>query len=50
MPRAALALMSASQRSYLDEFTFKRRSDGSIEGWYAGEVLAVWDGDGWRTR
>ena len=47
VPEAALRKMSASQRSYLDEFTFRRIPDGGIEGWYAGELLASWDGIGW---
>lgn len=50
LPAAALRKMSAAQRSYIDEFTFKRRPNGHIEGWYAGQLLAVWDGKGWQSH
>lgn len=42
LPKAALNGLSARQRSYIDEFTFYKRTNGEIEGWYAGELLAVW--------
>lgn len=47
LPKMALRKMSASQRSYLDEFTFYRSSQG-IEAVYAGEVLAIWRNNGWQ--
>lgn len=51
LPKAALRKMSAKQRSYIDEFTFLRASEGSepwIEAWYGGQHLASWDGKSWR--
>lgn len=49
LPPAALRKISARQRSYIDEFTFKRVRGGSrIEAWYAGEHLSTWDGRDWQ--
>ena len=48
LPKAALRKMSAAQRSYIDEFSFFKRDSGHIEGWYAGELLAVWNGKRWE--
>ncbi len=51
LPPAALALMSDEQRSYLDEFEFRQcispASPDRIEAWYAGQLLATWNGTGW---
>lgn len=50
LPAEALAWFSDGQLSYLDEFTFIREESGMIQGWYAGELLAVWDGIGWSLK
>jgi hypothetical protein len=50
LPKAALAKLSADQRSYIDEFTFIRQPNGHIDGYYANELLASWDGHGWRAH
>jgi hypothetical protein len=47
LPAAAQAGISQEQKSYIDEFSFYYQ-DGLIEGFYAGELLAVWDGHGWQ--
>ena len=48
LPLKARNRISRRQRSYIDEFTFFERLSGNIEAWYAGELLAVWDGIGWK--
>lgn len=49
LPPAAMRKISARQRSYIDEFTFKRvRGGPRIEAWYAGEHLSTWDGRDWQ--
>jgi len=48
LPKPALALISRRQRSYLDEFVFFQLPYGYIEGWYAGELLALWNGKSWQ--
>lgn len=50
LPVEALALFSEDQLSYLDEFSFIREESGMIQGWYAGQLLAVWDGEGWSQK
>lgn len=47
LPKAAWKKISAAQKSYIDEFKFYERTNGDIEAWYAGELLAVWNGKGW---
>jgi hypothetical protein len=49
LPTKAKRRMSKDQRSYADEFTFLRAHPRDIiEAWYAGELLAVWDGVDWK--
>src|SRR6266699_3650162 len=48
LPEQAKNLISEEQKSYLDEFSFLQSEDGNIAAWYAGEVLAVWNGSGWQ--
>jgi hypothetical protein len=48
LPKAALRKMSASQRSYIDEFTFILPGNGTIAAYYAGDYLASWNGKSWR--
>jgi hypothetical protein len=48
LPPEALALISERQRSYIDEFTFYKRSNGHIDAWYAGELLSTFNGFGWK--
>ena len=47
LPKKALAAISKRQRSYIDEFVFKKYEDGSIEAHYGGEYLATWGGKSW---
>jgi hypothetical protein len=47
LPKAALRQMSARQRSYIDEFEFKKLPNGIIQAWYGGQHLANWDGKYW---
>lgn len=44
---AALASISERQRSYIDEFTFHQTSDDRYDAMYAGELIAIWDGEMW---
>lgn len=46
LPKEAQAGLSEDQVSYIDEFTFYENGE-VIEGWYAGDLLAVWQGQGW---
>ena len=46
LPDRAKDLISPEQQSYIDEFTFIY-DEGYIEAWYAGELLAYWNGSGW---
>lgn len=51
LPEEAKACISEEQKSYIDEFSFFKRNEGvneTIVCWYAGEVLAVWDGQAWQ--
>jgi len=50
VPAEAIAALSPEQQSYLDEFKFIQMRSGSIQGWYAGELLAVWDGKVWNQK
>jgi len=48
LPQEALDAISEEQKSYLDEFEFiQLAEDNRIEAWYAGDLLACWDGEGW---
>jgi hypothetical protein len=47
LPQKALGLISKRQQSYIDEFKFYQ-IDNTIEAWYGGELLAVWDGNSWN--
>jgi len=49
LPMRAQKLISKRQQSYIDEFTFFWQSPRFIEAWYAGELLAVFDGRGWLS-
>lgn len=48
LPKDAYKAISPRQRTYLDEFNFRKYSNGLIEAEYAGESVGVWDGKGWR--
>lgn len=50
VPAKAIAALSSNQRSYLDEFKFMQMRNGHIQGWYAGELLAIWDGRVWDQK
>jgi hypothetical protein len=50
LPKKALSQISARQRSYIDEFKFFHAPGGGIDAWYAGELLAHWNGHEWRER
>jgi len=47
LPKKALSQISKRQQSYLDEFRFFAIKGCKVEAWYAGELLAVWDGKKW---
>ena len=47
LPEEALEAISERPRSYIDEFTFVHMGAGYYEAWYAGELLAIWDGEDW---
>jgi hypothetical protein len=46
LPERAKALISDDQKSYIDEFSFYWE-DGVYQAFYAGELLATWNGSGW---
>ncbi len=49
LPSEAQEAISLRQQSYIDEFSFIE--DGNvIKARYAGEILAVWDGQGWHVE
>lgn len=48
LPKEARDLISDDQISYIDEFMFLQRTDGRVAAHYAGEIIAVWDGAGWK--
>jgi hypothetical protein len=48
LPKKAWNAISKEQQSYIDEFTFYEDDDNCIEAWYAGELLAYWEGKRWR--
>jgi hypothetical protein len=48
LPKEAQDLISEDQKTFLDEFHFWKDSFGYIEAEYAGELLATWDGHGWK--
>lgn len=50
LPKKALKKISKRQRSYIDEFIFLWKSEENIEAWYAGELLAAWNGSEWVNR
>lgn len=52
LPAKARALISARQRSYIDEFAFYRRNGDptAIEAWYAGCPIATWNGREWVSE
>jgi len=64
LPKKALNLISQTQQSYtievgvffctrliaIDEFIFLWYSPTKIDAWYADELLATWDGEGWKER
>ncbi len=49
LPKEALAQLSPEQQSYIDEFTFIQKGN-KIQGWYAGELLATWNGFAWVSE
>jgi hypothetical protein len=47
LPVEALKTISSRQKSYIDEFRFYE-TDHGIAAWYAGELLAFWNGTKWK--
>lgn len=47
LPKEALRLIPATPLSYIDEFEFYEVGFGTIEAWYAGELVSVWNGEVW---
>jgi hypothetical protein len=47
LPATAWAKISERQKTYIDEFSFYKQKDGSIQAYYAGELVATWDGKSW---
>lgn len=47
MDQVFIRALQKEARSYIDEFTFYRLPNGQVEGWYAGELLAIWNGKNW---
>ena len=48
LPIEAQDLIDDQQKSYIDEFQFFYDNiSHRIEAWYAGELLATYDGYGW---
>lgn len=49
----AMDALDERQKSYIDEFRFVLRTSSEglfayVEGWYAGELLAFFDGNVWE--
>jgi hypothetical protein len=42
LPKKAKRLISARQRSYIDEFDFHKTEDGRICAYYGGSLLAIY--------
>jgi hypothetical protein len=47
LPKKALMAISKRQRSYIDEFEFKKLKDGTIKAYYDKRCVGVWDGSRW---
>ena len=47
LPQEAQRLISEMEEHYTDEFTFYWFADDDIEAWFAGDIMAIWNGKGW---